>query len=1088
VRRPRPLAWEALGLILLAAAPSPDPIPLRPGEPIERELSAGESQVFQIDLIPGRAWRVAVEQRGIDVVLSVSAPDGKPVTAVDSPLDRQGPETVLIEPSTPGSYRLEVRAHEPAVPPARYEIRIEEVDRQRLDAERAVTRAGERYLEGTAEARRQAIAETKKALAEWRTLEDRRQEARSLYALAVLSRLVNDSRPALAWGREVLPLWQSLGDHLWEGATWNEIGLDHWLLGESAEGKASFEKALGVQRQIGDRYGEGVSLSNLCLMDLARGELRSGLACYDKALPVLREVQAFSLEGSALLNVGRAYDVLGEPEPALDRYQQALERMKAIGDRSGEARTLNFLALLHQEVGEFQDALARFGQALDVFRALGDQRWQARELNNMGLVYQGLGEWSRAQSLYDPALRLWREVGDRTGEASTLTNLGLIQSAMGNPREALGFQQRALALSRETKDRWAEGVALTQLGRVWQALGDVPSALAAFDQAIALLHATGSRAEEAEAVRSRGETWVEKGEPAKGLASLEEALRLARSTQHRVAEAQIETMLALAHRRLGKLDEAQSHVEAALAIIDTLRTRIGSPDLRASYSAVRHRPYEIQLDLLMENHRAAPAAGFDRAALESSERARARTLIELLNEAGVDVRQGVDSTLLERRTSLLRRLSAKAERSWREPPKTADEKAALGEEQASILRDLDLVEGEIRERNPGYAALTRPQPLATGELQSLLDRDTFLLSYAFGEDRTFLWLVTPGTVESFELPGRKEIEEVARRVHHDLSNFDPAARLRESEDLAALGRMLLGPIAARLKGQRLVVVADGALQYIPFGVLPTPGVSDPLLLRHEIVYLPSISALAVQRRTLEHRPPAPQRLAVLADPVFDPRDPRVTGRSIGEKLRGAERGSPVFERLPASRREADAIAAIAALAPSGQVLEALDFQADRPLVLSDRLRAFRIVHFATHGVIDSEHPSLSGLALSMVDAAGRPQEGFLHLHDIYNLRLDADLVVLSGCRTALGKELRGEGLIGLTRGFQYAGAPRVVASLWRVEDQATAALMERFYRAMWVEGLRPAAALREAQLWVRQQRRWRDPWYWAGFVLAGDWT
>jgi CHAT domain-containing protein/Tfp pilus assembly protein PilF len=1086
--RPHPLVWGALALALLAAAPSPDPIPLRPGEPIERELAAGESHVFQIDLTPAHSWRIAVEQRGIDVVLSVSTPDGKRLAAVDSPLDRQGPETVLIELSVPGVFRVEISAREPAAPSGRYEIRVEEADRQRLDAERAVTRAGERYLEGTAEARRQAIVEYKQALAAWRTLGDRRQEARSLYALAVLSRLINDTRPALAWGQEVLPLWQSLGDRLWEGATWNEIGLDHWLLGESAEGKASFEKALALQRQIGDRYGEGVSLSNLCLMDLARGELRAGLACYDQALPVLREVQAVSLEGSALLNVGRAYDVLGEPEPALDRYRQALERMRTVGDRSGEARTLNFLALLHQEVGEFQDALARFGQALDAFRALGDQRWQARELNNMGLVYQGLGEWSRAQSLYDPALRLWREVGDRTGEASTLTNLGLIQSALGNHREALGFQQRALALSRETQDRWAEGVALTQLGRAWQALGDVPSALAAFDQAIELLHATGSRAEEAEALRSRGETWVEKGEPAKGLASLEGALRLARSTQHRAAEAQIETVLALAHRRLGKLEAARSHVEAALALIDTLRTRIGSPDLRASYSAVRHRPYEIQLDLLMESHRAAPSAGYDRAALESSERARARTLIELLNEAGVDVHQGVDPSLLERRTSLLRRLSAKAERSWREPPKTAGEKAALEEEQVSILRDLDLVEGEIRERNPGYAALTRPQPLGAREIQGLLDCDTVLLSYAFGEDRTFLWLVAPDTVQSFELPGRKEIEEAARRVHRDLSTFDPAGRLRESEDAAALGRMLLGPVAARLKGQRLVVVADGALQYIPFGVLPAPGGSDPLLLRHEIVYLPSVSALAVQRRALEHRTPAPQRIAVLADPVFDPRDPRVTGRSAEGKERGTERGSPVFERLPASRREADAIAAIAAIAPRGQVLEALDFQADRPLVLSDRLRTFRIVHFATHGVIDSEHPSLSGLALSMVDAAGRPQEGFLHLHDIYNLRLDADLVVLSGCRTALGKELRGEGLIGLTRGFQYAGAPRVIASLWRVEDQATAALMERFYRAMWIEGLRPAAALREAQLWVRQQRRWRDPWFWAGFVLAGDWT
>ena len=204
------------------------------------------------------------------------------------------------------------------------------------------------------------------------------------------------------------------------------------------------------------------------------------------------------------------------------------------------------------------------------------------------------------------------------------------------------------------------------------------------------------------------------------------------------------------------------------------------------------------------------------------------------------------------------------------------------------------------------------------------------------------------------------------------------------------------------------------------------------------------------------------------------------------KLRGpsSEREDPLFERLPGSRLEAESIAA---LAPPGQSMVALDFDASRALALGDRLSRYRAVHFATHGVIDAEHPALSGLALSMVDREGRPQEGFLHLHDIYNLRLNADLVVLSGCRTALGQEVRGEGLIGLTRGFLYAGAPRVVASLWRVEDQATAALMTRFYRGLWVEGLRPAAALRAAQLSLRQERRWRDPYYWAGFILEGDW-
>jgi CHAT domain-containing protein len=241
---------------------------------------------------------------------------------------------------------------------------------------------------------------------------------------------------------------------------------------------------------------------------------------------------------------------------------------------------------------------------------------------------------------------------------------------------------------------------------------------------------------------------------------------------------------------------------------------------------------------------------------------------------------------------------------------------------------------------------------------------------------------------------------------------------------------------------------------------------------------------------------APKRLIVLADPVFDPNDPRLTrltklgpahakapaSRGAAETAEDSE--APIFERLPGSRREAEAIAA---LAPPADTRVDLDFDASRAEALSDRLSAYRVVHFATHGVIDAEHPALSGLALSMVDRTGQPQAGFLHLHDVYNLRLNADLVVLSGCRTALGKEVRGEGLLGLTRGFLYAGAPRVLASLWRVEDVATAALMTRFYRALWIEHLRPAAALRAAQLSLSQERRWRDPYFWAGFVLQGDW-
>ncbi|HEY7212995.1 MAG TPA: CHAT domain-containing tetratricopeptide repeat protein, partial [Thermoanaerobaculia bacterium] len=724
----------------------------------------------------------------------------------------------------------------------------------------------------------------------------------------------------------------------------------------------------------------------------------------------------------------------------------------------------------YRDLGDYQQAFLHFGKALEAFRALEDRRWEAVVLYNLGLLYQDLGEPSRALTEYEQALRLRREVGDAEGEAATLLALGQVNSRLGRLREAQAFNQRALALERSTGDRRGEGMALSQLGSATLALGDAASALANFDHAIELLHATGSLADEAAALANRGEAYTQLGDARQGLESLRQSLERTRAAGYPALEVRVEVGLARAERQLGRPDAARAHAEAALAIAESLRARIGSPDLRASFSALTHDAYELAVELLMEAHRSDPAAGHDRAALAVTERARARTLLELLAEAGVDVRQGADPLLLARRASLLRRLGAKAELALRERPGEGSRKAALEEERDAILRDLDVVETEIRERSPFYAALVQPRPLDAAGIQALLDPDTVLLSFSLGKERSFVWAVSAKSVESFELPGRAAVEAAARRFHEELSVYDPADRPRQTQDGEALGRMLLGPLGDRLRGKRLAVVPDGALEYVPFAALP--GVQ-------EVVYLPSASALAVQRQILDRRPPAPEPLLVLADPVFDARDPRLPARR--EAAAGA---APLFERLPGSRREAEAIAG---LAPPGGSRVLLDFAANRAEVLSERLSSYRIIHFATHGVIDAEHPALSGLALSMVNADGGPAEGFVHLHDVYNLRLNADLVVLSGCRTALGKELRGEGLIGLARGFQYAGARRVLASLWRVEDNATAALMSRFYRGLWADGLRPAAALREAQLWVRAQRRWRDPYFWAGFVLAGDW-
>jgi CHAT domain-containing protein len=470
---------------------------------------------------------------------------------------------------------------------------------------------------------------------------------------------------------------------------------------------------------------------------------------------------------------------------------------------------------------------------------------------------------------------------------------------------------------------------------------------------------------------------------------------------------------------------------------------------------------------------------------------------------------------------------------------TPEQADAAAKEIAAITAEYEEVQAQIRARSPRYAALTRPQPLSLAEIQrQVLDPDTLLLEYSLGDNASYLFAVSDTTITSHRLPKRAEIEAAARRVRELLIAPQPQpddteakyqARIKEARasywpQAAELSRMLLGPVASqagRLGRKRLLIVADGALQYIPFAALPAPSPGNdeernsgtepqPLFIEHEIVSLPSASTLATLRRETAGRKPAEKSLAVLADPVFTDDDTRVRRNAGKAGAKGRTRSADSdkidiaflqmtisvretgvidaaggFGRLLNTRREA---VAISALVPERERLQALDFGASRSTALRPELGQYRIVHFATHGMLNSVHPGLSGIVLSLVDDEGKPQDGFLRLQDIYNLKLPAELVVLSACETGLGKEIKGEGLIGLTRGFMYAGTPRVVASLWKVDDRATSELMKRFYQGMLgPEALSPAEALRQAQLSIWKQNQWRAPFYWAAFVLQGEW-
>ena len=998
---------------------------LEAGRPIVREMAGGQSHAYRLTISSGQYARVVIDQKGIDVAVKLIAPDGKLITEVDNPNGSQGPETVHITAEATGVYRLVVSSFTKFARPGRYEAKLVEL------------------------------------------------------------------RPATQQDRDRLAA------------------------------RRAFDEAERLIRQAS-----------------TRDALKAAITKYEEALALYRAIGDQSEQFTVLLGLGNAYKSMGDFQQALKIFEQDLQIARTLGDTFRQAWAHEVIAYANRDLGEIDQALQSAEEALQLYQASGGTVGEATLLSYIGRIYNTWGEQEKARGYFDRAMQLYRELGDKNGEAVTLDYIGYSYHLQDDDQKALDYWNRALAVWQAEGNPLQEAYEHSGVSIEYARAGERQKALDHVAQALRLRPALArNKTKEALVVINVGITYYMLGEFEKALAYYEEPLRFWQTSGNKRNEAITLRHIAAALRGLGRLDEAQASIKKSIALVEDIREHTGNPQLQASFVASLFNFYEMYIDLLMRRHAADPQAGHDLAALAFTEKVKARSLVELLTQAGVDLRQGVDGAPVERERRINERITARLDDLTKllRGKYTDEQRTAAEREIDALQEELHQAQAEIRERNPRYAALTEPQPLGVREIQQqVLDDNTILLEYELGDERSYLWAVTPDRVLSYQLPPKAEIEGQARRVYQLLTARQPAPgltvgqqRAREVEadlqyrtEAGRLSKMLLAPVAAQLGTRRLVIVADGALQYLPFAALPTPSpqtlekMADPrpLILKHEIVSLPSASVLAVLRRELAGRQAAPRTVAVLADPVFAPDDARVkrslaANRSLASQpnqpaqnavassapsltLKRAirsvrsENESLALRRLLFSRDEAEAILS---LTPQQSGLEALDFRANRKLAMSDELAQYRMIHFSTHGLLDSRQPELSGLVLSLVDEAGRPQEGFLRLHEIYNLRLNADLVVLSACQTGLGKEVRGEGLIGLTRGFMYAGAPRVMASLWEVDDAATAELMKRFYRGVLQDKLPPAAALRAAQIEMLKRKHWQSPYYWGAFVLQGEW-
>ena len=1004
-----------------------------------------------------------------------------------------------------------------------------------------------------------------KALAIYKANNDLPKQASTLTSIAFNYQKLSETEKALKYHQQALEIYRQTKDLPQQVLELINIGFVYGIRGNRPSAEKYIQQALELQKTIQSQLGQNaksqtnqiIILQQIATIYFVLGDTQQQMFYLKQGRIIAHELGRTKDEAKFISSIGDAYYNLGETQKAKDNFTQALKLQRDIKDSQGEANTLQSIASIHTKSGEFQQALDKLNEALEISKQKQNSGLQGLILSEMINVYRDLGDYESSikkskevlaiyqksnsglvgsahlsigtaylgscfyqkkpedcrQSLdyFKQALKSVREQGSVFYEASILGSMAKAHELLKDYQQAITNAEEALRLSRKYNLKDKENNALISLSAAYKGARDYQNALDFSKQSLSLSQKLGNLPSLATVYKGQGTIYTSMKQPQQAIEAYNQQLKLGQQIGDTSNQTFPLYKIAIIERDRGNFNQAKTHIETVIGIVENTRSKVTSQDLRSSYFATVQDYYKFYIDLLMQLHKKDPSKGYNAEALHISERSRARSLIELLTEARANIRKGVDPKLLAEEKRLQQLIDARGKLLQEASNKSAQEN--LQKEVSDLLSQQKELQTKIRTNSPKYANLQYPEPLKLSQIQQQLDKDTLLLEYSLGEERSYLWAVTPNSLDSYELPGGKQIEKAATEFRDNLQQ--PTGGDFTGLSATKLSKIILAPVAEKLRNKRLVIVADGVLQKIPFTALndvetrqeniSTNGatkteVYQPLIVNHEIVNLPSVTTIASHRLDLKGRKAAPLTLAILADPVFEVNDRRITGKpettvpnsdfraqiEQSDLKRGAKNLNRAYwQRLNGTRTEATEILK---LVPNSQHLQAFDFDANYSWVTNKQLSQYRFLHFATHGFADPVNPELSGIVLSLIDKQGKSADkGYLRLGDIFNLDFAADLVVLSACDTGLGKDVNGEGLVGLTRGLMYAGAERVAVSLWKVDDAGTAELMQEFYTQMLKQGKPPAVALRAAQLKLWQDSDWQNPYYWSAFTLQGEW-
>jgi CHAT domain-containing protein len=854
------------------------------------------------------------------------------------------------------------------------------------------------------------------------------------------------------------------------------------VAGTLDEARALLTAIASFHAQRGERFDQALALNNIGVSYYQQNRHDEAVRAYMRALPVYEALGNRLRQAQVLQNIALTESALGRMSDAIGRYTRVLELINPRDEPKAYAIVLQNSALANRVVGNIDTALRQFAEALEIFRALQEQTWQGQCLNGMGGVYAAMGDRDLALDFYRQALAVRRASKDARGASSSMSAVANILRDQGKAAEALVLHEEALTLASSvpTAARLRVQVALDL-----EALGRRDEAHQQID---AVLRREGGSDDVpgAHALLVRSKLDSHSGELKRAESDLRSALATFRKYEVPADELSAWVALARVQQLRGQPDAAFASLDQALVLAEEVRVQSANPELRATVMQPLRPVFELRLEMLAQRYTAGGGRDAKLAlqALMTAEQARMRALEDFRS---LDVNAGdIAPQRLQQRQRLYRELAARRfqlEAQLARSPAEDPRVVALRSEIAGLRQQVDRINAEIGTAGTREGGAER----AAIDLRRI-PADQAIVEYWLGESRTLAWVVTRERAVMVDLGASQRVTDAARAFHAALRGFGAVPLAQRLETGEALHELAVKPLAAHFKGKRTLIFApDGALHYVPFAALRSGG--KFLVDTYDVAVTSSISML------LESGSPRTahgKQMLVVDDPVYEADDARIVAvadaGAVRERktdngslwlFRGAPNAVPL-RRLPGSGREADAIVS---LLPKDSFVRLEGFSATRERFLRAELEQYRFIHIASHAVTDSEIPQLSALILSTVDRQGRKIDGRVLAADLMSTRLNADAVVLSACDTSMGKNISGEGLVGLRYAILARGARSVVSSYWPVADQAAEQLMTRFYSSLLRGKVSLIAASSDAMRGMRSGV-FGDPAMWAAFAVT----